>query len=45
MQVKPEEIVNENPLYQRQTARRASCQIDYMIQMKYVAIISPRSSI
>ena len=33
--VNPEEIVNENPFYQRQTVRQAGCQIDYMVHMKY----------
>jgi hypothetical protein len=35
MHVNPEEIVNDNPFYQRQTIRQAGCQIDYMIQLKY----------
>jgi hypothetical protein len=35
IQVEPEEIVNENPFYQRQTVRQAGCQIDYLIQLKY----------
>jgi uncharacterized protein len=35
MHVNPEEIVNDNPFYQRQTIRQAGCQIDYMIQLKH----------
>ena len=33
--VSPEEIVSENPFYQRKTLRHAGCQIDYLIQMKF----------
>jgi uncharacterized protein len=32
MRVNPEEIVNDNPFYQRQTVRQAGCQIDYSCQ-------------
>ncbi len=28
-------MVNENPFYQRKTARHAGCQIDYMIHTKF----------
>jgi len=35
MQVNPDEIVNDNPFYQRPTTRQRGCQIDYMIQLKY----------
>jgi hypothetical protein len=34
----PEEIVNENPFYQRKTARYPGCQIDYLIQSKFGAL-------
>jgi hypothetical protein len=33
--INPEEIVSENPFYQRKTLRHAGCQIDYLIQMKF----------
>jgi AAA+ ATPase superfamily predicted ATPase len=33
--VKPEEIISENPFFQRRTNRQPGCQIDYMIQTKY----------
>ncbi len=29
------EVINENPFYQRKTARHAGCQIDYMIHTKF----------
>lgn len=35
MGLAPEEIVNDNPFYQRKTARHAGCQIDYLIQAKF----------
>lgn len=35
LRLSPEEIVNENPFYQRKTARQAGCQIDYMIQTRF----------
>ena len=31
----PNEIVNDNPYFQRQTKDRKGCQIDYMIQTKF----------
>jgi uncharacterized protein len=33
--VNPEEIVTENPFFQRQTLRHAGCQIDYLVHMKF----------
>ena len=33
--VNPGDIVCENPFFQRKTARRAGCQVDYMIQAKF----------
>lgn len=35
LNIKPDEIVNENPFFQRKTARTRGCQIDYMIQTKF----------
>lgn len=33
--IKADEIVNENPFFQRKTNRTLGCQIDYMIQTKF----------
>jgi uncharacterized protein len=33
--IHPEEIICDNPYFQRKTARYAGCQIDYLIQTKY----------
>ena len=38
LNIKPEEIVSENPFYQRKTLRHPGCQMDYMIQMKFSAL-------
>ncbi len=35
LKIKPEEIVCDNPYFQRKTARYPGCQIDYLIQMKH----------
>jgi len=35
LRLNPEEIVNENPFYQRKTERQAGCQVDYAIQTKF----------
>jgi uncharacterized protein len=35
LKINPDEIVCENPFFQRKTARMAGCQIDYMIQTKF----------
>jgi AAA+ ATPase superfamily predicted ATPase len=35
LKINPEEIVCENPFFQRKTARTVGCQIDYMIQAKF----------
>ncbi|MDF1759397.1 MAG: ATP-binding protein [Coxiellaceae bacterium] len=35
LQIKPDEIVNDNPFFQNKTNRTAGCQIDYLIQTKY----------
>ncbi len=31
----PDEVIADNPFFQRKTARQKGCQIDYMIQTKY----------
>ncbi len=35
LNIKPDEIINENPFFQRPTQRLSGCQIDYMIQTKF----------
>lgn len=35
LKINPDEIVCENPFFQRKTVRTAGCQIDYMIQTKF----------
>lgn len=35
LNIKPEEIISDNPFYQRKTYRYPGCQIDYMIQTKF----------
>jgi AAA+ ATPase superfamily predicted ATPase len=35
LRIEPQDIVNENPFYQRRTLRHAGCQIDYMIQTRF----------
>lgn len=35
LSISPEEIISENPFYQRSTQRYPGCQIDYMIQTKF----------
>jgi hypothetical protein len=35
LKMPPEEIVFDNPFFQRRTQRRAGCQIDYMIQTRF----------
>ena len=35
LNIKPEDIISENPFYQHRTARYRGCQIDYMIQTKF----------
>lgn len=35
LQIKPEEIIADNPFCQNQTKRWPGCQIDYMIQTRY----------
>lgn len=36
----PEEIICENPFFQRKTSRSHGCQIDYMIQTKFQFILT-----
>lgn len=38
LNINPEDIVSENPFYQRKTARNPGCQIDYMIQTKFSSL-------
>ena len=33
LNIKPQNIINENPFFQRKTKRQKGCQIDYLIQM------------
>lgn len=33
--INPDEIVSDNPFFQKKTAKRQGCQIDYMIQTQY----------
>lgn len=35
LSVRAEEIVSDNPFFQRKTARTSGCQIDYLIQTKF----------
>lgn len=35
LNIKPEEVISDNPFFQRKTIRNAGCQIDYMIQTKF----------
>lgn len=33
--IKPEEVISDNPFFQRPTTRQRGCQIDYLIQTKF----------
>jgi hypothetical protein len=35
LRINPQDIINENPFYQRKTQRHAGCQIDYLIQTRF----------
>jgi len=35
LNIKPEDVVTDNPYYQRQSTSQKGCQIDYLIQTKY----------
>ncbi len=35
LRVKPDEIISDNPYFQRKTSRHAGCQIDYLLQTKF----------
>mgnify|MGYP001134536893 CR=1 FL=1 len=35
LHIKPEEIVSDNPFFQRKTKKHPGCQIDYLIQTKF----------
>lgn len=35
LHIRPEEIIYDNPYFQRKTTKRSGCQIDYLIQTKF----------
>lgn len=35
LNIKPDEVVSDNPFFQRKTAQNAGCQIDYLIHSKF----------
>ncbi|MBS0419674.1 MAG: AAA family ATPase [Proteobacteria bacterium] len=35
LRIDPQDIINENPFYQRKTRRHAGCQIDYLVQTRF----------
>jgi hypothetical protein len=35
LNIRPDEIINENPFFQKKTSRQTGCQVDYMIQTKF----------
>ncbi len=35
LKIQPEDIICDNPYFQKKTERHAGCQIDYLIQVKY----------
>jgi AAA+ ATPase superfamily predicted ATPase len=35
LNIKPEDIIYDNPYFQKQTARQEACQIDYLIQTRF----------
>ena len=35
LRIDPQDIINENPFYQRKTQRHAGCQIDYLVQTRF----------
>lgn len=35
LHIRPEDIITDNPYFQRQTARSSGCQIDYLIQTRF----------
>ena len=35
LRIDPQDILNENPYYQRKTRRHAGCQIDYVVQTRF----------
>jgi AAA+ ATPase superfamily predicted ATPase len=38
LSIYPAEIINDGPYFQKQTQRKAGCQIDYLVQTKYNAL-------
>lgn len=35
LRIKPDEVISDNPFFQRKTSRAPGCQIDYLIQTKF----------
>ena len=35
LRIKPEEIISDNPFFQKKTAKKPGCQIDYLIHTKF----------
>lgn len=35
LEIKSEDVINDNPFFQRKTMKQKGCQIDYLIQTKY----------
>ncbi|NGX51856.1 MAG: hypothetical protein KR126chlam5_00144 [Candidatus Anoxychlamydiales bacterium] len=35
LNIRPDDVIDENPFFQRKTDRQGGCQIDYLIQTKY----------
>lgn len=35
LMIRPEDIVTDNPFFQRKTSKKPGCQIDYLIQLKH----------
>jgi hypothetical protein len=35
LEIKPEDIISDNPFFQRKTASHSGCQIDYLIQTRF----------
>ena len=40
LNIKPENIVADNPYFQRKTSRQSGCQIDYLIQTKFNTLLA-----
>ena len=35
LHIAPEEIISDNPLFQKKSGRHPGCQVDYLIQTKF----------